>query len=128
MNKEIPNRLINSYDIDGVIYMGETLNGVSPSEDDIIITGRSSFDERETTENLLKSRGFKNSLFMNPIPENQKTRKSSGKHKARTLFYLEQLGYRFGIHFEDDEIQAEEIRKLMPHINIVMLKHNLTKK
>lgn len=125
---KIPAHIINSYDIDGVIYMGETLNGVSPSKDDIIITGRSAIEERDVTEKMLLSKGFTNKLFMNPIPQNQKTRETSGKHKARTLFYLEQLGYRFGIHYEDDEIQATEIKKLMPHINIVMLNHNLTEK
>jgi hypothetical protein len=65
---------------------------------------------------------------MNPLKFEEKTRQTSGQHKGRTLFYLEQMGYRFGIHFEDDPIQAEEIRKIMPHINIVMLQHDLTEK
>jgi CDP-glycerol glycerophosphotransferase (TagB/SpsB family) len=38
------------------------------------------------------------------------------------------MGYRFGCHFEDDPIQAEEIKKIMPHINIVMLQHDLVEK
>lgn len=124
---DIPNKIINSFDIDGVIYMGDSFTGVYPGPDDVIITGRS-YEEREVTEKMLKSRGINNKLYMNTIPFKDKTRKSSGQHKARTLFYLEQMGYRIGIHYEDDEIQAEEIRKVMPHINIVMLEHELTEK
>jgi hypothetical protein len=123
----IPDKYINSFDIDGVIYMGDTFTGVFPGPDDIIITGRS-YEEFDVTNKMLKERGIYNKVFMNPLPFNQKTRKSSGQHKARTLSYLEDIGYKIGIHFEDDPIQAEEIRKLMPHINIVMLEHNLTKK
>ena len=39
--EEIPMRVINSYDIDGVIYMGEGLDGLRPGPKDIVITGRS---------------------------------------------------------------------------------------
>lgn len=124
---DIPNKTINSFDIDGVIYMGDAFTGVFPGPDDIIITGRS-FEEADATNKMLQERGIHNKVHMNPLPFNQKSRKSSGQHKGRTLFYLEELGYRFGIHFEDDPIQAEEIRKIMPHINIVMLEHNLTEK
>jgi hypothetical protein len=124
---DIPNKIINSFDIDGVIYMGDAFTGVFPGPDDVIITGRS-FEEADVTNKMLQERGIHNKVHMNPLPFNQKSRKSSGQHKGRTLFYLEELGYRFGIHFEDDPIQAEEIRKIMPHINIVMLEHNLTEK
>jgi len=124
---DIPNKIINSFDIDGVIYMGDAFTGVFPGPDDIIITGRS-FEEADVTNKMLESRGIANKVYMNPLTFDQKSRKSSGQHKGRTLFYLEEMGYRFGIHFEDDPIQAEEIRKIMPHINIVMLEHNLTEK
>lgn len=124
---DIPNKIINSFDIDGVIYMGDTFTGVFPGPDDVIITGRS-YEEGDITMNMLRGRGIFNDVYMNPLKFDEKTRKSSGQHKGRTLFYLEELGYRFGIHFEDDPIQAEEIRKIMPHINIVMLEHNLTEK
>lgn len=121
------NKLINSFDIDGVIYMGEKLKGVHPGPDDVIITGRS-YQEQAETVHMLTERGIINPVYFNPLPFDQKTRKTSGMHKARTLFYLEQMGHRIGIHFEDDLIQAEEIRKVMPHINIVILDHNLTQK
>lgn len=123
----IPNKIVNSFDIDGVIYMGDAFTGVFPGPDDVIITGRS-FEESDVTTNMLTNRGIYNKVYMNPLKFDSKTRKSSGQHKARTLFYLEEIGYSFGIHFEDDPIQAEEIRKIMPHINIVMLEHNLTEK
>ena len=124
----IPNKVINSFDIDGVIYMGDAFTGVFPGPDDVIITGRSRDDEGEITTKMLTNRGIYNKVYMNPLKFDEKTRKSSGRHKGHTLFYLEQMGYRFGIHFEDDPIQAEEIRKIMPGINIVMMQHDLTEK
>ena len=119
-------KIINSFDIDGVIYMGR-YGGVFPGPHDIIITGRSKEEEPETSAMLL-SKGITNEIYMNPIPFNQKTRKSSGRHKGMTLFYLEEMGMRFGIHFEDDPIQAEIIREMMPHINVVLLQHDLVEK
>ena len=119
-------KMINSFDIDGVIFMGK-YGGVYPGPNDIIITGRSKEEEKETRE-MLEFKGVRNELFMNPLPYSQKSRVSSGQHKGRTLFYLEEMGYRFGCHFEDDPIQAEEIKKIMPHINIVMLQHDLVEK
>ena len=125
---DIPNKIINSFDIDGVIYMGDAFTGVFPGPDDVIITGRSRDDEGEVTTNMLTNRGIHNTVYMNPLKFNEKSIVTSGQHKGRTLFYLESMGYRFGAHFEDDEIQAAEIRKTMPHINIVMLQHDLTEK
>lgn len=118
--------LINSFDIDGVIYMGK-YGGVFPGPHDIIITGRSKEEEPETSAMLL-SKGITNSVYMNPTPFDSKSREDSGRHKGRTLFYLEKTGMRFGIHFEDDPIQAEIIRKMMPHINVVLLQHELVEK
>ena len=129
MNKpfeSIPNKIINSFDIDGVIYMGK-FGGVYPGPSDIIITGRSDEEMVETIE-MLQFKGIDNPLYMNPLPYSQKSRVSSGQHKGRTLFYLESIGYRFGCHFEDDPIQAHEINKIMPHIHVVMLNHNLVEK
>jgi hypothetical protein len=116
----------NSFDIDGVIFM-DKFDGVYPSKNDIIITGRSK-EEQPETEAMLKSKGITNNVYYNSIPFDQKTRESSGRHKGQTLFYLEESGMRFGIHYEDDPIQAEIIRKMMPHINVVLLQHNLVEK
>jgi len=118
--------VINSFDIDGVIYMGK-YGGVFPGPHDIIITGRSKEEKSETLA-MLSSKGITNEVYMNPTPFDQKTRESSGRHKGQTLFYLEEIGMRFGIHFEDDPIQAEIIQKMMPHINVVLLQHDLVEK
>ena len=118
--------MINSFDIDGVIYMGK-YGGVFPGPHDIIITGRSKEEEPETSAMLL-SKGISNKVYMNPTPFDNKTREDSGRHKGQTLFYLEQIGMRFGIHFEDDPVQAEIISKMMPHINVVLLQHELVEK
>ena len=69
-----------------------------------------------------------NELYLNPTPFESKSREDSGRHKGRTLFHLETLGYRFGIHYEDDPVQAEVIKKMMPHINVVLLQHDLVEK
>lgn len=119
-------KMINTFDIDGVIYMGR-YGGVYPGPDDIIITGRSKEEEKETRE-MLEFKGITNDLYMNPLPYGQKSRKSSGQHKGRTMFYLEEMGYKIGVHFEDDPIQAEEIKKIMPHVNVVLLQHDLVEK
>ena len=119
--------LINSYDIDGVIYINETLVGLTPRPEDIIITGRS-FEEEIETVAMLKSRGINNIIYFNPLPFNEKTRISSGIHKGLTLQTLISSGIAIGIHFEDDEIQIREIEKLVPGVNIVHVKHELTEK
>lgn len=118
--------MINSFDIDGVIFM-DKYDGVYPGKDDIIITGRST-EEQPETEAMLKSKGITNKVYYQQTPFDQKTRESSGHHKGHTLLYLEQMGMRFGIHYEDDPVQAEIIRKIMPHINVVLLQHELVEK
>ena len=61
--ENIPQKTINSYDIDGVIYMGD-YDGLRPGPDDIIITGRSINTEEETQKMLLE-KGITNPLYMN---------------------------------------------------------------
>ena len=116
----------NSFDIDGVIFM-DKFNGVYPGLNDVIITGRSK-EEKTETEVMLKSKGITNKVYYNKLPFNKKTRESSGHHKGQTLLYLEKMGMRFGIHYEDDPVQAAIIRKMMPHINVVLLQHDLVEK
>ena len=116
----------NSFDIDGVIFM-DKFNGVYPGLNDVIITGRSK-EEKTETEVMLKSKGITNKVYYNKLPFNKKTRESAGHHKAQTLLYLEKMGMRFGIHYEDDPVQAAIIRKMMPHINVVLLQHDLVEK
>jgi hypothetical protein len=119
--------MINSFDIDGVIYMGE-YGGVYPGPSDIIITGRS-FEEELATLQMLKKKGINNEVFFNPIPFDQKSRESSGKHKANILNDLRLFkGIKIGIHFEDDPIQAAVIREDAPHVQVVLLQHDLVEK
>lgn len=119
-------QLINTFDIDGVIFM-DKFDGVYPGKNDIIITGRSK-EERHETESMLKFKGITNDVYYNQTPFDQKTRESSGRHKGQTLLYLEQSGMKFGIHYEDDPVQVEIIRKMMPRINVVLLQHDLVEK
>ena len=119
--------MINSFDIDGVIFMGD-YDGVYPNKYDIIITGRSVDEKRETLD-MLHKKGISNDLiFFNPVPFDEKTRESSGEHKARTIQLMLARGYEIGIHFEDDPIQAKVIRERVPNVNVVLLQHDLVEK
>lgn len=103
---------IASYDIDGVIFLGNhQIDGLIPGDWDVIITGRSLQEERETREYLL-SRRITNHVFYNPLPYDMKSRSSSGHHKADTIkrYNDNNEWYRIVIHYEDDPIQAEIIR------------------
>jgi len=118
---------MNSFDIDGVIYIRKGLMGVRPGPDDVIITGRSFEEEVETRKMLLEAR-IQNPVFFNPLKFDQKSRQASGVHKANILNKLKEDGFNIQIHFEDDPIQIEEIKLLAPWVNVVHLDHDLTYK
>lgn len=115
---------MNSFDIDGVIYMGNGLYGVKPHSDDIIVTGRS-FQEQEETNAMLREAGILNKVYYNPLLFDNKTRELSGEHKARVLNKFKGI---VKIHFEDDPIQIKVIKELCPWLSVVHLDHNLTEK
>ena len=94
---------LNTFDCDGVIFINDEVGGVHPGPYDIIITGRS-FEEIPETKEMLRSRGIYNRVFFNRCKFDDKTRASSGLHKAETIKRLEKLGYFIMCHFEDDEI------------------------
>jgi len=119
--------IVNSFDIDGVIYMGKGFLGVFPSPQDIIITGRS-YEEAPKTLRMLRDRGINNQVFFNSLKYKDKTRQSSGEHKAKILRGLIDNGLRIGIHFEDDPIQKSTIEEMIPEIKVVHLVHEITKK
>lgn len=114
---------INTYDIDGVIWLPDPYTGLKPEEHDIIITGRS-IEEEDETYAFLDSRGIYNEVYFNPLPFDEKSRKSSGHHKARTINALLDQGYKVGIHFEDDPVQAEIITN-STNVQVVLIQHNL---
>lgn len=113
--------VINSYDLDGVISIG-----ITPRPEDIIITGRS-YEEAKETYLFLQNRGIFNAVYFNPAPFETKTRKSSGQHKAKILNLLKDNGIEIQIHFEDDEVQKKEI-EAYSDVMVVHLVHNLTEK
>lgn len=107
--------------------MGKDLVGVFPGIFDIIITGRS-YEEREETLAMLHDRNIYNTVYFNPRKFDEKTRESSGEHKANTISMLKNAGNDIGIHFEDDPIQAAVIKSFHPELNIVLLQHDLITK
>jgi hypothetical protein len=119
---------INTFDIDGVIYMGKGRTGVRPNPDDIIITGRSITQYDETRWQLEKL-GVENYVFFNPLGRDDPkySRKESGRWKAKVLTLLKQI-YTIDLHFEDDPVQIKEILKVHPNQGIVELKHDLIEK
>lgn len=116
--------MINSFDLDGVIFLQKGLMGVRPFPNDVIITGRS-YEEMDETCAMLDSHGISNQIFFNRLPFNKKTRESSGYHKASVLG---QLGFGVKIHFEDDPVQAKIIRYHCPWVTVILLDHDFTEK
>ena len=117
----MPKQLINTFDIDGVIYFGEDVTGVRPGRDDVIITGRSYQQELETIS-MLKSREIHNHVMFNPLKrtDDSYSRRASGIHKAKCITKLME-SYKIGLHVEDDPIQIDEIKKVHPELNVIHL-------
>lgn len=119
---------MNSYDLDGVIYMGRELGlGLRPSPEDVIVTGRS-YEEAPETYEWLHHHGIRNAVFFNPLPFDKKTRESSGEHKSVILRYLKSVKSNVVFHFEDDPIQAEVIKRKVDGVEVILLQHDLTEK
>ena len=120
--------MINSYDIDGVINMGEDYKGLRPGPNDIIITGRSAPDEGDYTRKWLHKKALYNILLMNPVKFDEKTRQNAGEHKAKSINNLWDIGVEVQLHFEDDPIQADIIEKNCPRVKVVRICHDLVEK
>jgi hypothetical protein len=118
---------VNTYDIDGCVYINDEIGGIYPGPYDFLITGRS-FEEYDETIAMLSDRQITNRVFFNPAKFADKTRQGSGRHKALIIKMLQQEGYQVMGHFDDDEIQAEIIRELCPEIKVIMIVHDLTEK
>lgn len=125
--KQLIPRKLNTFDFDGVIYLNPDITGVHPGPHDLIVTGRS-FEEGEKVKGRLAARGITNLVFLNPLPWAERSRETSGAHKARVLRLLLEAGFAVGAHFEDDEVQAEVIARHVPEVHLVMLVHKLTTK
>ncbi len=119
---------INTFDIDGVIYMGEGRTGVRPHHNDLIITGRS-YTQEDETMTFLRKYEIWNDVHFNPISRDDPkySRQESGKWKAKVLTNLKK-DYIIDLHFEDDPVQIEEILKVHPDQKIVHLQHDLVEK
>lgn len=117
--------MINTFDIDGVILFDDICGGIHPGPRDLIITGRSIGEALETLIEL-KARGIQNQVFFNPKPYHEKTRTTSGEHKAHVLGLLMKSGYSIGAHFEDDPLQIKIIKDSHPNLNVVYVNSNLT--
>lgn len=114
---------MNVFDIDGVITIG-----LLPTKNDIIITGRS-FEEKKETVVMLDKLGLKGiPIHFNPLRYHEKTRETSGLHKVQVLKTLAHIGIRPKLFFEDDPIQCDIIEKEFPFITVVRIIHNITNK
>lgn len=110
-----PPRILKTYDIDGVIYLNGAV-GLRPTEHDYIVTGRS-FVEKDSTERWLAENDIKyKKIYFNQTPYEEKTRASSGEHKARIIAMLLTIYYNdidFLVHYEDDPEQINVINGLL---------------
>ena len=104
--------IVNGFDIDGVIHLGDGICGIRPGPGDVIITGRS-FEEEPETLAFLRKNGIHNPVFFNQCHYEEKTRKSSGFHKAETIKILHRAGLSIRYFFEDDEVQKAEIEAMI---------------
>lgn len=116
---------LQSYDIDGVIVI-DGIPGLRPNLVDIIITGRS-FEEKNETTKVLFDKGIYNVVYFNSCTYENKTRITSGIHKGRTLLTLIQSGKNIVCHYDDDDVQIAEIKKLV-NIPCILIQHDLTNK
>ena len=110
---------IVSFDCDGVLTLP-----IKPVDDNyVVITGRSLEEEKETLD-FLRARGIDGEVFFNPVKFNEKTRKSSGLHKARVLLELLNKGFEILMHFEDDPVQIDIIKTWVPEVPVIHVNHN----
>ena len=120
---------VNGYDFDGVVSVG-----INPSSNrDVIITGRC-IDEQEHVRNILDKRGITNEVYFNPMTLAERgnhtveARTFSGKHKAKTIEELKEIGIKVSRFFEDDKIQYDIIKESHNKIDIVHIVSNLVTK
>tara|TARA_R110002074_G_scaffold53744_1_gene134545 strand:+ start:2390 stop:2770 length:381 start_codon:yes stop_codon:yes gene_type:complete len=120
---------VNGYDFDGVVSVG-----INPSSNrDVIITGRC-IDEQEHVRNILDKRGITNEVYFNPMTLAERgnhtveARTFSGKHKAKTIKELNEIGINVSRFFEDDKIQYDIIKESHNTIDIVHIVSNLVTK
>ena len=113
---------VNGFDCDGVLTVG-----IRPASDDFIITGRS-YEEATETYQWLDKHKITNVVYFNCLKFDDKTRKSSGEHKAESIKYLLDNGIKVVNFFEDDEIQKEIIEDHCPWVNVIHVVHDLTEK
>ena len=118
---------IKGFDIDGVIHLGKYGRGIMPGPGDVIITGRS-HEESPETLHFLRQNGINNIVFFNPCKFDDKTRITSGIHKANILWNLSDMGVSVEIFFEDDPIQLKEIKNRCPWIKAIHVDHGLIEK
>lgn len=111
---------INSYDFDGTLTTGlfSPVVGV-----DIVLTGRT-FNESEYVHTRLEEMGIgKIAVFFNYLhidirgDHSESARRKSALHKVDVLTKLS--ANHSVTHFEDDPIQIEVIRGMLPYIEIV---------
>lgn len=113
---------INSFDFDGVVSIG-----INPGPHDVIITGRAE-SEREYVLELLKGRGITNKVYFQKVDKGIRTRAMSGAHKANTIKSLMDAGVAISKHFEDDPVQINVLKEMLPDLDVVAVLHTLTEK
>ena len=122
------NKVVCGFDCDGVLSIPSLgQSRIMPIDGDVIITGRS-FEEKKETVEYLYSHNIFNTVYFNPIKFDEKSRESSGQHKADTINQLKSDGTNINTFWEDDEIQASIIQKDCPWLNVIMVGHDLIEK
>ena len=127
--KPLEHKHIYAYDFDGVVSIGVTPR----NEGDVIITGRCE-EEAEYVYSVLEERGIKNKVYFNPMTledrgnHTLKSRRYSGKHKAKTIQKLSAKAIHVTRFFEDDRVQAKIVSEKWPKIQMVIVDSKLVEK
>jgi hypothetical protein len=67
-------------------------------------------------------------VYYNPLKFDEKTRSSSGEHKANIIKMLQTSSFEILFHIDDDEVQASVIRQRCPDVPVVLVVHDFTEK
>lgn len=120
---------IFAYDFDGVVSIG-----IRPRySDDVIITGRCQ-EEAPYVFQKLEELGISANVYFNPMTLAERgnhtveARIFSGKHKAKTIRDLADIGIFVERFFDDDDVQIAVIKQEHPTLDIVHIVSNLVEK
>lgn len=106
--------MLNGYDIDGVLLPYNGAEGLVPQEPYIIVSGRN-YTQFYNTVNKLREKGIYGPILLRPSSK-VGDRVQSGEWKANVINFAGVTTF-----YEDEDLQAEIIRKECPNCKVIMV-------